>query len=241
VGDVMVPRQVVVAISRRAPPDEVRRVLLEETHSRMPVYEDRIDNIVGYVSVKDMLSMAWEQQLIVLEDVMRPPYFVPESSRAVDLLKEMRRRHTPFAIVVDAGGGMSGIVTMEDLLEELVGEIFSEHARDMPPPIAPDPDGSVVLPGTTAVREVNRQLGTELPEDARWTTVAGLCLSVAGRIPRKGEVFTLASGATIEVVEATERRVLELRLVPPGGLSAPASPAGTPGKTSPPRPRSGSR
>ena len=106
-ADVMVPRRNVVMIPRHSPPEELRRILLEHTHSRMPVYDEerRIDSIVGYVSVKDLLVLAWEQRLIVLEDVMRPAYFVPETKHALELLKDMRSRHMPFAIVVDVQGG----------------------------------------------------------------------------------------------------------------------------------------
>lgn len=212
--DVMIPRQDVVMVPRHAPWDDVRRILLEHTHSRMPVYEDRQDNVVGYVSVKDLLALAWEQQLIVLEDVMRPPYFVPESQRAVDLLQNMRSRRVPFAIVVDEQGGMSGIVTIEDLLEELVGEMFSEHAEQGPQSIRREPDGSAVIAGTAPIREVNRELGIELPEEGDWTTVAGLCLAVAGRIPSQGETIQLPNGIVLEIVDATPRRIRNVRIGP---------------------------
>jgi len=216
VADVLVPRQDVLAIPRHAPPEVVRRILLEQTHSRMPVYEERIDNIVGYISVKDMLAMAWDQKLIVLEDVMRPAYFVPESKQAVELLKDMRTRHMPFAIAVDEQGGMSGIVTMEDLLEELVGEIFSEHAHDVPQLIKKEEDGSAIVSGMTPIREINRALGIELPEEGAWTTVAGLCLAISGRIPAVGEVLRLPSEITLEVLDASPRRVRAVRIRLPG-------------------------
>jgi putative hemolysin len=131
-SDVMIPRAQVVMLPRHAPADEIRRVLLENLHSRLPVYQGQVDNVVGYVAVKDLLALAWEQRLIVLEDVMRPAVFVPPAKRAVDLLQEMRQRHVPFAIVGGEQGGVAGIVTMEDLVEELVGDIFSEHARPRP-------------------------------------------------------------------------------------------------------------
>lgn len=215
VADVMVPRLDVVAIPRRASPDEARRILLEQTHSRMPVYEGRIDNVVGYVSVKDLLALAWEQKLIVLEDLTRPAYFVPESKQAVELLKEMRARHMPFAIVVDEQGGMSGIVTMEDLLEELVGEIFSEYAHDVPELIRREQDGSALVSGMAPIREVNRALGTDLSEEGAWTTIAGLVLARSGRIPGAGESLRLPNGVTIEVVEGSPRRIRTVRVRPP--------------------------
>src|SRR6185312_3444944 len=126
VAEVMVPRNRVVALRRSAPPDEIQRLILEEGHSRMPVYDHNIDNVVGYVVARDVLALAWEKGLVVLEDILRPAHKVPESTRALDLLREMQRRRTQMAIVVDDNGGLSGLVTTEDLIEELVGDIMSE-------------------------------------------------------------------------------------------------------------------
>jgi putative hemolysin len=213
--DVMVPRHEVAMLPRHAPPEEIRRILLEHTHNRMPVYEGRDDNIVGYVSVKDLLAVAFEQKLIVLEDVIRKPYFVPENQRAVDVLGEMRRRRIPFAIVVDEQGSMSGIITIEDLLEELVGDIFSEHAKETPEPIVIEGPGVARVLGSTPLREVDRALGVDLPEDGDYTTLAGLVLDRAGHIPVPGEVVTLEDGTQLETVEASVRRVRVVRVRKP--------------------------
>jgi putative hemolysin len=230
-GEVMVPRPQVVMLPRHATPEEVRRILLESTHSRMPVYEGRVDNVVGYVNVKDLLAFAWEQKLIVLEDVMRPAYFVPEPQRAVDLLQDMRRKRIPFAIVVDEQGGMSGIITFEDLVEELVGELFNEHSRDVPESILREPDGALVVSAGAPIREVNRALQAELPENGEWRTVAGLCLAITGRIPCTGERLELPNGLTLEIVDATARRVRQVRIR--ARRSSPA-PALQPGEVLPP-------
>lgn len=213
-ADVMVPRLNTIMVSRTAPPVQIRNTLLEHMHSRMPVYDGKVDNVVGYISVKDLLALAWDQKLIVLEDVIRPAYFVPESKLAVELLKEMRSRHTPFAVVVDEQGGTSGIVTMEDLVEELVGEIFSEHERDAVEPIQMEEGGSAIVNGSTPIREINRALDLDLPEEGAWTTIAGLCLAMAGRIPTTGKVFRLPSGVSLEVLDASARRVLAVRVRP---------------------------
>ncbi len=109
------------ALSKDVSAQELRELLLEHTHTRLPVYDGNIDNVIGYISVKDVLALAWESKLFILRDVIRPAFFVPESKLAVELIQEMRTRRQPLAIVVDEHGGMSGIVTMEDLLEELVG------------------------------------------------------------------------------------------------------------------------
>jgi putative hemolysin len=218
-ADVMVPSQDVVMLPRHASPEEIQRILIERPYSRLPVYEGRIDNVVGYVTVKDLLPLAWEQKLIVVEDVMRPPFFVPEFKLAVDLLRDMRKRHAPFAIVVDEQGGMAGIVTMEDLVEELVGEIFSEHVAEAPRLIRKEADGSAVVSGTAPIREINRALGVELPEDGPWTTVAGLYLALTGRIPNSGEVLTLSNGVVLQVLEASPRRVETVRVRAPANQS----------------------
>ncbi|MBI5536452.1 MAG: HlyC/CorC family transporter [Deltaproteobacteria bacterium] len=212
VADVMVPRQDVVMIPRGAPQDEIRRLLLEHTHNRMPIFEDRIDNVVGYVNVRDLLAVAWEQRLIVLEDVTRPAWFVPESMRAVDLLHQMQLQHLPFAIVVDEYGGTSGIVTMEDLVEELVGEIFSEYAPGAAMLIKKELDGSAIVAGTTPIRDVNRELGIELPEGETWSTLAGLVLELSGRVPVTGESIQSEGGITLEVVDSSPRRVRAIRI-----------------------------
>ncbi len=217
VEEVMVPRRDVVAISQDASTEEVRRVLLEQTHSRLPVYDGVIDNVVGYVAVKDVLALAWDAQLVILRDIIRPPYFVPEPKKAVDLLKEMRSRRLPFAIVVDEHGGMSGIVTMEDLLEELVGEIFHEHETGNTESIRPTGDDSVLVDGSATIRDINRALNIELPDDGDWTTLAGYVLSLSGRMPRIGEKFAVPGGLTLEVADASQRRVRTLRV---SGLSA---------------------
>jgi putative hemolysin len=215
-SDVMVHRRDVIAIPVDIPRSELRQVLLEQTKTRIPVYKERIDNIVGYINVKDLLAMAWEQQLVVLQDVVRPPFFVPTTMNAVELIKEMRRRHKPFAIVVDEHGGMAGIATLEDLLEELVGEIFSEHEDDGLELISRRDDGTALVSGLAAVRDVNRALDIELPDDGPWSTIAGLVLALAGRLPNVGESFEAAPGITLEVSDASPRRVrmVRVRLTP---------------------------
>lgn len=209
--EVMVPRHQVVAISQDIDKMQLRQVLLEQTHSRLPVYDGQIDNVIGYISVKDVLALAWEERLFVMRDVIREPFFVPSSKKAVDLLKEMRNRRQPMAIVVDEHGGMSGIVTMEDLLEELVGEIFDEHDRplDTIRPAGPD---AVLVAGTAQIREVSRALDIELPDDGSWTTLAGLVLALAGRMPRTGESFEAPGGIQLHVADATPRRIRTIRI-----------------------------
>lgn len=206
-SDVMVHRRDVIAIAIDIAPDDLQRVLLEQTKTRLPVYRERIDNVVGYINVKDLLAMAWERQLVVLQDVVRPPFFVPTTMNAVEIIKEMRRRHQPFAIVVDEHGGMAGLATMEDLLEELVGEIFSERDIEGRELIAQRTDGTALVSGLAAVRDVNRALHLELPDDGPYSTIAGLVLALAGRLPSVGESFEAAPGVMLDITDASPRRI----------------------------------
>ncbi|HKQ70819.1 MAG TPA: hemolysin family protein [Polyangiaceae bacterium] len=213
-ADVMIPRTDVVFLPRDARTPEVQRILLEHAHTRLPVFDGRTDDVVGYVNVKDILAFAWDPALFVLEDLIRPAHFVPESLDALALLQDMRRLRTPFAIVVDEQGGMSGIVTTEDLTEELVGEIFSEHSPNVPELIAREPGGTALVSGTTPIREVNRKLDLTLPEGKDYSTIAGLSLSLAGRIPHVGDRIAVPEGTVLEIVDASHRKVRTVRVLP---------------------------
>jgi putative hemolysin len=213
-SDVMVPRTRVVALPRHAPAERVKQVLLEEGHSRMPVYEGTIDRVVGYVVTKDLVGMALESQLVVLEDALRPAFFLPETVNALDALRQMQARRVPMAVVVDEHGSTAGIVTLEELLEELVGELFSED--DVPEQLVERlADGSAVVSGEAPLRDVNRALGLSLPEEEDWTTVGGLCLALAGAIPPAGTKLTAEGGVVLEVLEASAQRVQRVRLLVP--------------------------
>ena len=212
VADVMIPRNRVHALSVDVQPEEVRRVLLEEGHSCMPVYQGTLDQIVGLLFAKDVLALAWERELIVLQDLLQPPYFAPEMMRAADLLKALQRRRIHFAIVVDELGGTAGIVTIEDLLEELVGEIYGERDAQTPDPLHREVDGSHLVQGHMPLRDLNRELRLQLCEGDTFSTLGGLCVSLAGRIPEAGAQLTCADGTLLEVMEASPRRVRLVRL-----------------------------
>jgi putative hemolysin len=210
-ADIMVPRSRIDAIPRDAPPEEVKRRLLETGHTRMPVYDGTLDSIVGYITAKDVLALAWEGQLILLADLLRPTHFVPDSVRAPQLLKDLQSRHTSLAFVVDEHGGLAGLVTLEDLIEELVGEIFTEHS--VPEQLVHrESDGSALVRGSAPIRAVNRELGIDLPEGES-STIGGLCMEIAGRIPQRGARLQASDGSEIEVVEASPRSVRLVRLM----------------------------
>lgn len=209
--DVMIPRSQVTAVPRDASQEMLRRILVGQPHTRVPVYEGHVDSVVGYLSIKDIIGTVWAQQPVVLEDVLRTPLYVPPFKSAVDLLVEMRARDQPFAIVIDPHGGFAGLVAMEDLIEELVGEVFNERA-DTPEPFRRELDGGVLVSGAMSVRDVNQALGLELPEGEGWKTIAGLVLDRVTRIPATGEIVTLDDGTTLEVIDASPRRVRLLKL-----------------------------
>ena len=157
----MIPRNRIDALPINANQDQVRRFLLEERRSRVPVYEGSLDNIVGYVSAKDIVALAWEGKLFVLQDLLRKVKVFPETVQAIEVLRFMRREHQRLAIAVDEHGVLSGMVTFEDLVEELVGEVFSEHEEDRQK-LVRLPDGSASVRGDLPLRELNRELGLAL-------------------------------------------------------------------------------
>jgi putative hemolysin len=217
-SDVMVPRQEVVTLEQRASLDELREVLIARPHTRLPVQDGSPDHIVGYVNVKDLTTRTFQDPKTTVGDVMRPAFFVPEGKPGVDLMREMQQRRTPLAIVVDGQGGLVGIVTLEDLVEELVGEIFSEHAGASTAAFTREPGGTIKVAGTVPVRELNRALDLELPEDGDWNTIAGLCIALAARIPVTGDRIALPNGGALEVVDASARRVRIVRIHAPPGV-----------------------
>ena len=210
---VMVPRQRVIGIPRDASHQRLKELVMEHGKTRMPVYDEVIDNVVGYVTIRDLLALLVEKQLLVLEDAIRPAFKVSESMPAADLLSEMRKRRIQLAIVIDEAGATSGIITIEDLVEELVGEIASEHEEASPEPFYREVDGSVVVMGDVPVRDVNRELELELPESEGFTTIAGLCLELAGRIPKPGQRFQTPDGTELEITAASPRQVKRVRIV----------------------------
>ena len=225
VGAVMVTRSRMVMIPRDIETRELTRVLGESGHARLPVYEGARDNVVGYVTARDVFAQLYATQTVALGEILRAAYFVPESVAALVTLRELQRRRMHLAIVVDEQGGLTGLVTIEDMLEELVGEITQEH--EMPPSIMkPEPDGSYLLEGATPIRDINRALDLSLPHGADASTIAGLAIRLAGVIPRVGEALALEGGTTIEVVTATPRKVQSVRLRPgtPGHGREPPAP-----------------
>ncbi len=205
--DVMVPRANVVAVSLGTPSAEVVRTLAEEGHSRLPVYRDDIDHIVGVLHTRDMVPLLSHPELIVLADVIRPAHFVPWASRIGDLLHQMQRQRIHMAMVVDEHGGFMGIVTLEDILSEIVGDIPSDRPADDTEgrDVELQPDGSYVVRASMSVPQFNRAFSVEIPEGP-YETVAGYLNSLAGCIPEAGSRFFF-SGLQFTVADRTAQHV----------------------------------
>jgi putative hemolysin len=217
--DVMVPRNRILAIVKDATIEELRAFVVDVAHSRIPMFEGTIDQVVGYVSVRDAFASAGRHSTIWA--LRRPITFVPEAMRAVDILHALQTRGAELAIVVDEHGGTAGLVTREDLAEELFGEATRGEGAAGEREIQSQPDGSVIVAGSASVRDVNRELGLRLPEADEWSTVAGLCVGLTGRIPTKGERFHVENGPTIEILDASPRRVRAVRLSRPSAEERP--------------------
>ncbi len=212
---VAIPRTRIVALDLRSSEDEIRRAVVDHAQSRMPVFDGNLDEVVGYVTLRDVVRQLASTGSIEIAELLRPAYFTFEAARAIDVLGEMRSRRQKMAIVLDEYGGVSGLVLIEDLLEELVGEIAGEWDAAPSERLRMEADGAAVCSGETPLRDVNRELGLDLPEGPTWSTVAGLCLELADRIPARGQRLTADDGTELEVLDATARSVLRVRIRPP--------------------------
>jgi CBS domain containing-hemolysin-like protein len=209
--DVMVPRTDVVAIDIDTPVPDILRILAEEGHSRLPVYRGTLDHITGVLHARDLVPMLTHPEIIVLRDILRPAHFVPWTKRIDQLLREMQRRRLHMAFVVDEYGGVMGICTLEDVLEQIVGEIGDEFEEDEASrPVEANADGTFTVQGFAGIAEFNRAADADLPEDEGFETVAGFLNALAGAIPSKGEKLT-SHGWVFTVAECDPRKVTKVR------------------------------
>jgi CBS domain containing-hemolysin-like protein len=214
VKEVMTPRPDVVAIASIATLDELRALVREEQYSRIPVFGEGLDEIVGIVFVKDLIRL-WGAENTdgappTAGELMRPATFVPETKRVVELLREFQVDQAQMAIVVDEYGGTAGLVTLEDLIEEIVGEIRDEHDDEEADPIVEEGNGVYVMSGMVDVDEMASRLGVRIDREG-FETVGGYLLACLGRVPAAGESVEV-DGLAIDVLQAEGRRVLKVRL-----------------------------
>jgi putative hemolysin len=212
VSEVMTPRMEIVAVPITSTVRQARDQFIEAKHSRVPVYSEQIDNIEGIIYVRDLL-VCWSEgnEDGPIRPLVRPVYEVPETKPVAELLKEMQKSHFQLAIVIDEHGGIAGLVTTEDILEEIVGEIEDEDTKSEEiVGVAEGSDHYYEVAGSTDIGKVERLFGLEI-EDEDFTTIAGLVISELGRVPRKGERFAFR-GLDVEVLDADDRRINRLRL-----------------------------
>jgi len=209
VREVMTPRPDIVAIRDTATVGDVRAQFREQEYSRFPVYKDSLDNIAGFIFVKDLVTLSSDDDVKPITGLMRPAVVVPEAKRVPELLKQFQRQQTQIAIVVDEYGGTAGLVTIEDLLEEIVGEIRDEYDVESEP-IVDEGSGRFVFSGKVDIDEVAQRLDVEIEREG-FETVGGYLLSHLGRVPAKGERFEL-DGLSVEVIDAERRRINKVRM-----------------------------
>jgi putative hemolysin len=225
VRDVMTPRPDVIGVSIEATLQDVRQVFSEQQYSRVPVYRETLDHVQGFLFIKDLIRlMDASPGDQVVSRLLRPAYFVPETKKVSELLKEFQRQQVQSAIVVDEYGGTAGLVTIEDLLEEIVGEIRDEYDVEVEP-VQDEGNGVYVFSGKVDIDELSERLDLEIPREG-FGTVGGYVLSHLGRVPAVGEVVQL-DGLRVEVLEAERRRIGRVRVRRLAAEPAPAS-AGEP-------------
>ena len=210
VGEIMTPRTDVVGIDVTLPYDEVRSRIIAAGHSRTPVYDGSIDHVVGMLYTKDLLAVDKPADFIIRK-IMRPVIFVPETKDVASCLREFQANRVHIAIVLDEYGGVAGLVTIEDILEELVGEIADEHDEPPPEPIRKIDERTVEVEARVRVEEINDAMEIKLPEDESYDTIAGFVLARLGRIPRPGESL-VEQNVRIEVLDARDRAIHRLRV-----------------------------
>jgi len=213
VREVMVPRTRIVALEVSCNREQMLDIILEAQYSRYPVYSGTIEEIIGVVHGKDLLGRLVRGESISLADVLRKPVFVPEGKKVNELLKEMQRTRNHMAIVVDEYGGLAGLVTTEDLLEELVGEIEDEHDAGEPGMVDLLQDGSMLVNGLMPVFDLQEYLEVKLDENLPYDTLAGLVLHELGHMPEPGESLVW-QGHLISCEDVTRTAVLRVRIVP---------------------------
>lgn len=217
VAKVMVPRVDIVAIDISSPREDLIKLLAEKPHSRIPVYKGDLDNIIGFVHIKDIVSHISEGHPFELKDIMRDALVVSPAMRVMDLLLQLRQSKVHIAFVVDEFGGIDGLITINDLIEAIVGEIDDEYDFDIDPQFIERPDGSAIADARYPIKTFEAKYGNVFAEDeatdAKVDTLGGLVTSIAGHVPSRGEIIRHeASGIEFEVLDADPRRVTRVRI-----------------------------
>ena len=224
--DVMVPRADIVAMRVDVTLDQAVALFRQEGHSRLPVYHEQLDDVVGMVHIKDVFAYVGRPEAFKLESILRRPLLVAPQIHVLDLLLQMRQARMHLALVVDEYGGIDGLVTIEDLVETIVGDISDEHDEIAGPMVIERGDGALDIDARLPVEDFEARVGAVLTEDEREAdidTLGGLVFTLAGRVPARGEVLSHPSGWEFRVMEADARRIRRLRVRragPPGPATA---------------------
>ncbi|MGV8059355.1 MAG: hemolysin family protein [Smithellaceae bacterium] len=212
VREIMIPRTEIRAVSTQATVEEIIREIIESRHTRIPVYSNTIDNIIGILNAKDLLNF-WTKSITKddILSILTKPYYIPETKNTHLLFQELKENKKHIAIVIDEYGGTSGLVTLEDLLEEIVGEIHDEHETiTLTDGIFPAPDGSLIIDGRTEIEKLEEYLNIIL-EKGRYETLSGYILNSIKRIPLAGEIFHI-EGLEILIENADERSIKKVKV-----------------------------
>jgi magnesium and cobalt transporter len=218
-SDVMVPRADIMAMPEDFTLEQAIRLIQRDGHSRYPVFKGQLDDIVGMVHIKDVFASVGRDASFDMKAILRKPLFVVPSVPVLDLLLQMRQARIHMALVVDEYGGIDGLVTIEDLVETITGDIADEHDEPGPPQMVERPDGSIELDARTPVEAFETRLGPVLTDEERAAdidTMGGLVFTLAGRVPARGELVSHSSGLEFRVLDADPRRIRRLRVRRPG-------------------------
>jgi magnesium and cobalt exporter, CNNM family len=210
VKKVMVPRPKIFALDASTPPDDVARLIIESGFSRIPAYDGSIDSVLGLAYVKDILRLLEKRQPVVLRKILHPVHFVPETKKVGQLLKELQKRRTHLALVIDEHGSVTGLVTLEDLIEEIVGEIQDEYDWEERP-VERLRDGSLVVEGTVSAADLRGTYAIPIPESEEFQTVAGFMLERLGSIPKGGEMVPLGE-FRLTIVDVERNRISKVKV-----------------------------
>jgi len=216
IGDCMVPRADIVALDVNGSIKELVEEMSSNGYSRIPIYRGKLDDVIGMAHVKDIVPFLAQQRPCLIPDILRPVLYVAPSMPASKLLLQMRQTRQHMAVVIDEFGGVDGLVTIEDLVEEIVGEIEDEHDAPAPPPVIARADGTLLTDARLKIADFEYQTGIQLPplDGEDLDTLGGYVAHLAGRVPQVGESFTTASNLNFEVLEMEQSRVNRLRIRP---------------------------
>ncbi|MGI8811301.1 MAG: hemolysin family protein [Pyrinomonadaceae bacterium] len=217
VKEAMIPRTEIVAISETCSLEQIAAAFRENRFSRLPIYRESLDDVVGVIHSKDVMSFLLHPKNFRLDRILQKPVYVVDNARLEDVLRKMQREKFHFGFVVDEHGGVEGIITLEDLLEEIVGDISDEHDEEVNEQIHKQRDGSYLLDGGLAVRDLNRRLGMSLPSSESYMTIAGFLMAEAGKVLNAGETVEY-DGRIFTIKETAKRRILSVKMTVPAEI-----------------------